>query len=245
MARIEPISPGCSTCARTTDGPLAFRTRHRRGESLDRHRHSHAFLAIVLSGSYVEAGDTGRHLVGPGDVIVHETHEAHLDRFDAGPAEVLVLPRFDGRPIPTVARIEDVDAVARLADGCPADAYDLACSQLISRTQSTGDWPDVLAADLVRDPLLSLDAWANAHGLHRGSLGRGFRQVFGVTPTRYRAEAKARRATLYVGHTSSRLCDVAADNGFSDQAHLTRAFREVTGQTPAFYRRHSRVRLGS
>ena len=65
--------------------------RHAPRESLPRHLHDHAFAAVVLSGGYVEAGDTGRHWMEAGDVLLHQSWESHLDRFDGRGAEVLVL----------------------------------------------------------------------------------------------------------------------------------------------------------
>ena len=47
---------------------------------MDRHVHKRAYAALVLSGGYEEAGDSGRHRVQAGNVVLHEAFEAHLDR---------------------------------------------------------------------------------------------------------------------------------------------------------------------
>jgi len=47
----------------------------------------------------------------------------------------------------------------------------------------------------------------------------------------------AGKALLTTGHGVAR---IAAEQGFSDQAHFTRAFKRATGMTPAAFRR-SRV----
>ena len=44
--------------------------QHSPCEQLPRHPHDEAFAAVLLSGGYVEAGDTGRHRLEPGDVVV-------------------------------------------------------------------------------------------------------------------------------------------------------------------------------
>lgn len=54
------------------------------GLAIARHRHACAYVALVLSGGYVEAGDAGRWRVRPGDAIVHAPFEAHLDHVGSG-----------------------------------------------------------------------------------------------------------------------------------------------------------------
>ena len=39
-----------------------------------------------------------------------------------------------------------------------------------------------------------------------------------------------------------RLCDIALECGFGDQAHFTRTFRRIVGQSPQAWRRLARVR---
>lgn len=237
MPRLELNSPACPECRGRGDHARAARTCHARGEALPRHKHVEPFLAIVLSGRYVEAGDTGRHVVGPGDVIAHEAYESHLDLFQDGPIEVLVLPCHSGCNLPVLARLPDPDAVVRLAERDIHQAYELTCQSLIARAPVIDNWPDALAAALALRPDICLREWATSYGLHPGSLGRGFRQVYGLTPARYRAAAKIRHALREVCFKPARLCDVAAASGFADQAHLTRSFRNLTGRTPAEFRR--------
>ena len=49
---------------------LMVRERLAPGSVKRRHRHAQGYVAVVLSGSYVEAGDEGRRRVGPGDALV-------------------------------------------------------------------------------------------------------------------------------------------------------------------------------
>ena len=50
------------------------------GTVMQRHRHAIGYVAVVLAGGYLEAGDAGRRRVGPGDALVHRPFEGHLDR---------------------------------------------------------------------------------------------------------------------------------------------------------------------
>jgi hypothetical protein len=56
---------------------------------LGRHSHEEAYAAMVLSGSYEEAGDQGRFQAEAGDVVLHDSFEAHLDRFPPSGAVIL------------------------------------------------------------------------------------------------------------------------------------------------------------
>ena len=91
---------------------------------LSRHPHDHGFAALVLSGGYVEAGDTGRHRMEAGEVLLHQSWESHLDRFDGRGAEVLVLRIADRDIGSVVGRIADPDArFALIARALPAQAF--------------------------------------------------------------------------------------------------------------------------
>jgi AraC-like DNA-binding protein len=73
-------------------------------------------------------------------------------------------------------------------------------------------------------------------GLSAEHVSRGFTRVFGVTPQRYRLEARARAALADLPAAVS-LAAVAVQHGFADQAHMTRSVRDVTGLPPGAWRR--------
>lgn len=213
------------------------RTRHGPREDLPRHPHDHAFAALVLSGGYVEAGDTGRHAVEAGDVLLHRAWESHLDRFDSRGAEVLVLPIADRDTTPLIGRIADPDAIVRRAEQDRVAAARHLLAELTPRPTTPADWPELLARALRDDPDLSLTLWADRLGLHRGSISRGFRQIFGVTPVAFRLVQRTRRALGALQATADPLSVIAYDCGFADQAHMSRAVRGLTKATPTELRR--------
>ncbi|HEY3814810.1 MAG TPA: AraC family transcriptional regulator [Caulobacteraceae bacterium] len=213
--------------------------RHGSSERLPRHPHETAFAAIVLTGGYVEAGDTGRHGLTPGDVLMHRAWESHLDRFGRGGAEVLILPIQERDIGAQTGRVADPDALARLAEGDPVAASRHLFLAFEAKTASPDDWPDLLASALCSDPDLSLGHWADGQGLHLGSLSRGFRQVFAVTPSAYRVIQRTRRAVNAVRRSDAPLHRIAQDCGFADQAHMSRAIRGMTRSTPSALRKLS------
>lgn len=216
----------CIRCAE------AGRTHHGAGEALARHRHDTAFAAIVLAGGYIEAGDTGRHRVAPGDVLVHRAFESHLDRFCPSGAEVLVLPLAGERSWPVRGRVVDPDLIVRTAERDLTQAEQAFAVQLMPAPVHAEDWPDLLASALLGDPDLPLAEWGEAAGLHPGSLSRGFRQQFGLTPAAFRATARAHRAVRSIAAGSAPLAGIAAETGFADQAHMSRAVKALTGHSP-------------
>jgi AraC-like DNA-binding protein len=68
------------------------------------------------------------------------------------------------------------------------------------------------------------------------TVSRGFRAVFGTTPVRYRADARARRAWRVITNGRDPLVDVALACGFADQAHMTRGVLGLTGAPPSAWR---------
>jgi AraC-like DNA-binding protein len=82
---------------------------------------------------------------------------------------------------------------------------------------------------------ISLDQLAALSGVSAFQLSRAFRKSIGLPPHAYQVHRRIRAAEnlLRNGYPPA---DVAADCGFSDQAHLTRVFRQANGMTPAQFR---------
>ena len=214
--------------------------RHGPGEDLRRHLHEEAFAAVILAGGYVEAGDAGRHRVRPGDVLLHGAYESHLDRFDQNGAEVLVLPLVGWGRGPALGAVVDPDLLARLAERDVREASDALHDMLQPAAVAPMDWPDLLARALREDPGLRLSEWADAMGLHLGSLSRGFRQLYGLTPAAFRSVQRTRRASEEILTTDAPLSAIAHACGFADQAHMSRGVLRLTAHSPAALRRAGR-----
>ncbi|MDQ0464220.1 AraC-like DNA-binding protein [Caulobacter ginsengisoli] len=217
----------------TLAAPVPLRQRLAPHETAPRHRHAQPYAALVLAGGYAEAGDGGRRWTAPGDVILHGGFEAHANRIGPRGAQVLNLPLPDAwEPPAAFMRIADPDAIVRLAERDPETAVACLIEGLIPCPTGPADWPDRLA-DL---PSGSLSDWARREGLAAATVSRGFRQVFGVSPSRYRAEARARAAWRGALTRDLPLADLAQALGFADQAHMTRAVTALTGRPPGVWR---------
>ncbi len=227
----------CECIADTLPGRL----RHSPGERLARHRHDCGFAALVLSGSYIEAGDRGRIHVTAGDVVLHGAYESHLDHVAGSGAEVLVLP-WNGDEVVPMGRVLDADAVARAAERDVDQAADLLRRQFrpVDASRVRLDWPDLLAMDIREDPNLVLEEWAADIGMRPETVSRGFRRAYGVTAAAYRVRIRLLQALARISD-SRPLVEIAADAGFADQAHFTRSFRHLTGFAP----RHWLARRGA
>ena len=202
---------------------------------LPRHRHDDGYAAVVVSGAYEEAGDAGRRRVGPGDVVVHRAFEAHLNHTPAAGAQVLNLPLPAGG-LPAFGGIDDLDGLVRAAERDLFEAAALLTDGFRPAQASRADWPDLLAAALASGDAGRLGDWAGVFGLSPEHLSRGFGKVFGVTPQRFRLEARARAALADLAGPAA-LAEVAAAHGFADQAHMTRSVRAVTGRPPGAWKR--------
>lgn len=205
-------------------------TRHDPGERLARHRHGEGYVALVLAGTYVEAGDGPRIAAAPGMVIVHHGHDAHRDDFGRRGAIVLNLPLAAG--LDGIGRAPDADAVARLAERDPLAAAAMLAEIMVPDPGRLDDWPDRLAEALSGDAPFGLADWADRHGIAPQSLSRGFRLAYGVSPKRYRLEQRARRAIRELPAWQGTLAGLAAETGFADQAHLTRTVAAIAGMPP-------------
>ncbi len=208
-----------------------------RSSIFSRHSHQHAYAAIVLSGGYEEAGDQGRFRVEAGDIVLHERFEAHINRFSDSGAVVFNLPLPVGRSfLPGVANVPDLDSIIQTAETDQAQAAGLLLSTATARKAVYADWPDELAASLIQYPSLSLSRWGEMNGLTPWAISRGFMQVFGLSPSAFRARARSRQAWKAIASSEAPLVQIATDLGFSDQPHMTRSVKRMTGVGPQAWR---------
>jgi AraC family transcriptional regulator len=85
---------------------------------------------------------------------------------------------------------------------------------------------------------ISLSSLAEEAGYSRGHFLKMFRTSMGMTPHRYLLERRIDHARSLLKRREITIIDVAANCGFSSQAHLTQVFRKHVGVTPGDYRRN-------
>jgi AraC-like DNA-binding protein len=202
-----------------------------------RHVHKRAYAALVLSGCYEEAGDSGRHHVQAGQVVLHEAFEAHLDRIPTFGAVVLNVPLAAHHAFRSgVATVDDLDRVVRLLEKGDAEAAALHLLSAEIREPEFRDWPDELAVSLARGASINLSDWSEGKGISPWHLSRCFAKVFGISPCAFRARARTRQAWRAIRTAGTPLSEIAAFFGFADQAHMTRSVKTMTGQCPRAWR---------
>ena len=86
---------------------------------------------------------------------------------------------------------------------------------------------------------LTVKSMAAHLGLTSGHFSRAFRESIGSTPHRYLMIQRVSRARDLLRSTNLNLADVAAECGFSDQAHLTKWFGNYFGMPPGVWRRYN------
>jgi AraC-like DNA-binding protein len=213
-----------------------------RGANFERHAHPEPYAALLLDGRYEEAGEAGRWQVGSGEVLVHAAFAVHHNRGLSGRALILNLPL----PVNATDRsahffVRDPDALARVAEHDPVAAAELLWEQLIPGRAAASDASDLLAMQLSGANSLPIAAWSRQLGVRRETVFRHFRAAYGVAPSRYRLEARARRAWRELIGADHSLAEVALAAGFADHAHMSRAVRMLTGRTPSDWRRQRRL----
>jgi AraC-like DNA-binding protein len=204
--------------------------------------HPTADMAVVLSGGYEEAGDGGRFHVRAGDVVVHAPFDSHLDHFTPKGAHILCLPAGHSPAVKGgFGHINDPDLIVRVAERDLQQAAALVLASWREHSFSGMDWPEQLAQALAGNPELHLNEWAREFGLAAATVSRGFKQIFGITPSRFRAHSRAKLAWGMITASDAPLCRIAADLGFSDQSHMTRQLRSLTGKTPLLCRAERQI----
>lgn len=205
-----------------------------------RHQHVEAYATILLHGAYEQLAFAGRLSLEAGDVIVQPTFDCHTSRMLSPGIEILRLPWRREASLGGVYRGCRIDSVLQAARRDPVEAAQLLAQELSSRAPAAAridHWADSLAGSLARDSGLRIADWAAAARLSRERVSRGFCQVYGVSPGQFRSEIKARAAWLRVTGSTDLLSKIAAEIGFSDQAHMARMIKAFTGAPPIQWRR--------
>lgn len=217
--------------------------------SLPRHRHLRAYATVVLAGCFEESGYNGRIRATAGDVLIHPAFDCHGNNVVLAGLKLIRLEWLDESDVGGFHRVDNIDEIARAAETDVAQATLLLKSALAANcSPSPGqrhDWPDLLLRDLRRNASMEIGVWAERNGLARETVARGFAAAYGTKPSLLRAELRARSAWLRITRGSEGLCRIAADTGFSDQAHMTRWVHRITGAPPAAWRRNAATQFHS
>jgi AraC-like DNA-binding protein len=200
--------------------------------SLPRHLHCEAYATLVLEGGYEEAGEAGRWRVRPGQVLLHAPFSIHRNRSLERGARLVNLPLVLKAGASSCGTVADPDLVVRLAERDPIAAAESLLEGWRENIPPLDDAPDRLSQILAGPDVIPIRAWAEAEGVARQTVFRGFRALYGVSPTRYRVEARARRAWKLIMAGDLGLAEAALAAGYADQAHMCREVKALTGQTP-------------
>lgn len=207
-----------------------------------------AYASVIVAGTLVESGYIGRIHATEGDVLIHPELDCHANQKVSAGLRLIRLDWSHRKPSGGFYHLRNaLDDLAKTAEKDPRDAAQLLADVLGQKQASPGgvknDWPDLLAEALAEDSGLSIGEWAQSNQLAQQTVSRGFSAAYGVAPEVFRAESRARAAWLRVTRSSDCLCQIAADIGFADQAHMTRWIHRITGAPPGAWRR-GRVAAG-
>jgi AraC-like DNA-binding protein len=213
--------------------------------SLPRHRHLRPYATVVLAGGFEESGYNGRIRASAGDVLIHSALDCHGNHMVSAGVTLIRLDWSYPDALGGLYHLNDVDQVARAAETDVSEATQLLKCALRENCKSSprrkNDWPDLLMADLVNNLVIEIGEWSEANDLARETVSRGFTAAYGIAPSIIRAELRTRSAWLRIVTGSERLCKIAGDTGFADQAHMTRWVYRITGATPTVWRRNAFV----
>ncbi|PYE42899.1 AraC family transcriptional regulator [Rhizobium sp. PP-F2F-G20b] len=89
---------------------------------------------------------------------------------------------------------------------------------------------------------MSVADMAATVGLSESWFSSVFKKTTGQTPLQWQLCKRIEQAKQMLGKGDLPVASIAAQLGFSDQAHLTKVFRQVEGETPAAWRRLQQFR---
>ncbi len=96
--------------------------------------------------------------------------------------------------------------------------------------------------DALGDYRMSVADMAAVVGLSESWFANVFKQTTGTTPWQWQLSKRIELSKQLLGESDLPVASIAAQLGFSDQAHLTKVFRQIVGGTPAAWRRMQQFR---
>jgi AraC family transcriptional regulator len=237
---------------------------------LPRHSHGHAYISLVLQGSYTETYGKRTRICKPSAVIFHPPDEVHSDLFHAaggrcfdihvGPdwlnhvreyAAILDSPAdfYGGSLYWLTTRLyhefREPDEIAPLA----IEGLTLEVIAEAGRSGKTGNRKSPRWIEKTRERLhaqfserLTLTEVAASVGVHPVHLAREFRKHYSCTIGDYVRRLRIEFACHEIATTEAPLVEIALAAGFSHQSHFSRTFKRLRGMTPAEFRAVCRLR---
>lgn len=214
------------------------------GEECRPHRHDRAQISLLLAGGYVEDSEEGRARADRPGLSRKPGGFEHENRFGEAGALILSLnvdetPASDryfvaqgpeGLAGPALRRMAyDGTAIAALADRIPVG--------FPPASVPPGPWLTEAHDRLLAESGLTIGALARTFGLHPVRFARLFREAFAQSPSAARHNRRAAQAVDRLIRTGTPLAEIAAAEGFADQAHLSRVINHTTGWSPGRLRR--------
>ncbi len=118
-----------------------------------------------------------------------------------------------------------IDIPEEGTDGAGGRLTQAQMNKLIARIEAQGDGR------------MTVSEMAAVVGLSESWFANVFRQTTGKTPLQWQLANRIERAKKQLLENEMTVAAIAAQLGFSDQAHFTKAFRQIAGDTPAAWRR--------
>lgn len=170
--------------------------------------------------------------------------------------DIVFPPAFGSGDEVTVHLIHALVGVARQGQGGSLALVDALAAALTHRLISTANDEEAqrIKGGIPRHRLRLIEAFVESNiaqefavddlarlaGLSTFHFAREFKRSTGATPHQYVIRQRIERAKQTLVDGRSSIADVAADCGFSDQAHLARTFKQLVGLTPSQWQKSAR-----
>lgn len=234
------------------------------------HDHEETRLIVVVRGGFTESWARREYCCEAASALLRPAGERHTDRY-SGQGTLCINVRLGGDWEERLAGLGMRAAGGSVADvaglagrlygevraGDAASPLGIQCSvlEILSRLLRVAEgrrgrkapgWIES-TKELVRSRAANppdLAEAARAAGVHPAHLARSFRQFTGMSVGAFARRMRVEAACARLRNSVDALAEIAAETGFSDQAHFSRVFRREMGMSPREFRRMERGRSG-
>ena len=222
------------------------------------HRDKLSRISIILDGELSESTQDRSVVASRNYVVIKPNQVVHENRFGSGPLRLLSIsfndndlfgerfkkwqwihhPAIHVMAVRLWAEIQRVQNEKTLTG--VLDQFFITLSGIRQQDdEATVVWPAAVKQALTSnlDEPQSITALSEQLYLHRVSMARGFRKIYGLSPVQFRNYTRVMTALEELATSDKSLAAIAYETGFADQSHLTRTLRSLAGCTPAEFRR--------
>jgi len=218
---------------------------------------NHHQIYWCLGGEGVLRLNGEKHRLRRDQLFYYSDHDFH-DLYSCSPEWHLRVMTFDGPAAGAMVEALEIRSEPRPLRECPHELFEQLHLLLPSHSLEDERKASLIAYDILLkatlpplpesdvpermrqvielyalDPTFGVEQVSEDLGVHRTTLFRNFKQVYGISPSAYLSRVRLNHALELIHTTDRTFSEIATESGFSDLSYFGKVVRRATGVSPS------------